>query len=403
MKSNPSFFASHILAPALGLAAMPLGCMGHPSPRTQDDFNLNATSLNHDLEKIVTEYVRCNSEIIDVHLHDAQWFETAEPLLAEMDASHISKAIMMAVYGPIAGPLDGDPNEVVEEIVSGSGGRIVGLASLNTTIPDWGEAELRRLSTFLAKKPGFVGAKLAPPHTCLKLNSKIMRDVVQTISESPSPVAFIHIGTTPFCGPMGAFILGTPGCCGPEYVDPSYMENLIQEYTNTTFVLVHAGADFLPPTDEYFYNGDNVEKSLRLAGAYDNVYLEISAFLRQDENQTDVYKAGVSILENIAGAGLAHKTIYGSDVNHRPNAMTAYLSTTVEKLIDAGFTDEERCMILAENTIAIFGLEDDPNLGGNHLIENDDGAFELDSAANTGLCLSTVGVALGLMALGFMI
>jgi hypothetical protein len=49
-----------------------------------------------------------------------------------------------------------------------SKGRIFGLASLNTTaLPNWnlqGNAELERLATFLVK-PGFVGTKLAPPHT----------------------------------------------------------------------------------------------------------------------------------------------------------------------------------------------------------------------------------------------
>ena len=373
-------FPSSLKVAALFLAVVPRVCLGNSSP-TQDGFFSDLVALNHTFEKAVIEYERCNSEIVDVHLHDAEWVETAETLLAEMDSSHISKAIMLAVYGPVAGPLGGgDPNEVVEAIVDGSGGRIFGLASLNTTDPDQVEAELSRLATFLAKKPSFVGAKFAPPHNCLKLNSKVMRDIVQTVSESLSPVAFIHTGTTPFCGPMGAAILGRPGCCGREYVDPSTMEDLIQDYTNTKFVLVHAGADFLPPTEEHFYNGSNVEESLRLAKSYDNVYLEISAFLRQDENQNDVYEDGFSILQKIADAGLARKTIYGSDVNHRPNAMAPYLSTAVEKLMDADFTDEERCMILAGNAHEIFGLHSENDFSVEN---NDDDVARDESSART--------------------
>jgi hypothetical protein len=52
-----------------------------------------------------------------------------------------------------------------------------------------------------------------------------MRDIVNTASVSPSPVLFIHIGTTPFCGAMGAAKLGRPGCCREEFVDPTYLED----------------------------------------------------------------------------------------------------------------------------------------------------------------------------------
>ncbi|CAB9514906.1 expressed unknown protein [Seminavis robusta] len=313
-----------------------------------------------DLSLVKEEFDRCNSEIIDVHLHDAFWFNSADPLLEEMKLSHVSRGLMLSVYGPIANPFSGDPNEVTESIVNGSNGRIFGLASLNTTIPDWenhGEQELERLATFLAKKPGFVGGKVAAPHTCLPLNSDIMRDVVRTISESPSPVVFLHIGTTPFCGPMGEQVFGRPACCGPEFVDPTYLEDLIQKFTDTTFILVHAGADFLPPNSEHFYHGENVDKSVMLAETYDNVYLEISAFLRQGPNGTDVYTEGTHILDKIADAGLASKTIYGSDVNHAPHAIGSYLATTLDKFIAAGFDEEERCMMFSGNAIKAFGLE----------------------------------------------
>lgn len=320
------------------------------------------------LETVEPEYARCKTEIIDVHMHTAFWFNSAAPLVAEMNASYVSKGVMLAVYGPVEDPFTGgDPNEQVEAIVKGSEGRLYGLASLNTTVPNWeenGKTELDRLDTFLAK-PEFLGIKLAPPHTCMALNSDIMGDVVHTVSNTPSPLVFIHVGTTPFCGPFGAAILGRPGCCGPEYVNPAFMEDLVKEYTNTTFVLVHVGADFLDPTDEFYYNGENVGTSISMAQTYDNVYLELSAFLRQD-NGTDVYPGGNAILEQIADAGLAHKTFYGSDVNQSPGSILPYLSGTIEKLITAGFTEEERCMILGQNSAKVFGMEaatDDSNMG----------------------------------------
>ena len=79
------------------------------------------------------------------------------------------------------------------------------------TSVDWqnkGKDELSCLSeAFL--QPGFVGAKLAPPHMCLELNGTIMKEVIQTVSErSSKPVVGIHTGTTPFCGEFGELILG---------------------------------------------------------------------------------------------------------------------------------------------------------------------------------------------------
>jgi predicted TIM-barrel fold metal-dependent hydrolase len=71
-----------------------------------------------------------------------------------------------------------------------------------------------------------------------------MSQIVATIGNTPingqPGVAYIHFGTI-----MGDMFLGYHGCCGPEYVDPYYMQPLIEEYNSVTFILVHTGADFL--------------------------------------------------------------------------------------------------------------------------------------------------------------
>jgi hypothetical protein len=120
----------------------------------------------------------------------------------------------------------------------GGGGRIIGLASLNTTREDWnktgGQEELDRLKSFL-EMHGFVGTKLAPLHTCLQFDLDIMSQTAATIGNTPingqPGVAYIHFGTI-----MEDIFLRYHGCCGPEYVDP---------YNNVTFILVHTGADYL--------------------------------------------------------------------------------------------------------------------------------------------------------------
>ena len=150
-------------------------------------------------QSVLDEISRCGSPF-DAHLHlEGQWFSPfdATALLAEMTAAQIDQGVIMAVYGP-SDPLGIDPNEGVAGFVEQSEGRLFGLASLNTTHADWEavkEAELARLRSFL-DRDDFVGAKLAPPHTRLAMNSTIMADIVQTVSESNTPIVAVHIGTS---------------------------------------------------------------------------------------------------------------------------------------------------------------------------------------------------------------
>ena len=319
----------------------------------------SCTALDGEIE---AELERCG-EIIDEHFHSAGWFSTAEPLLAEMDRSGISRGVLMAIYDRVRNPFGGDPNEQVSSICEGSSGRISCLASLNTT-GDWEterDAELERLSTYLAK-PEFVGAKLANPHTWLELDSDIMRDIISTVAASPKPVVTLHIGTTPFCGPFGDVTLGYRARCDPQYVDPSYLDGIIGEYPEVTFVLFHSGHDFLEPDDEMYYNTTLVYESIKLATKYSNTYLEISGFLRKYANGTYARPLAPLAMEKIVNAGLAGRVLYGSDQNHYPGGLLPYLMAAVPAMIDARFTKEERCAALAGNSISVFGLAVD---GGN--------------------------------------
>jgi len=156
------------------------------------------------------ERERCG-EIIDMHLHPSN-YTTVDPLIAQMDQAGISRGILYSVYASNSSnspfPLP-DANTQVEDMIEESNGRMYGLASLDTS-GDWNathDGELQRLLEYM-EKPGFVGAKLAPPHTCLELNGTILSDIIQAVSTSSKPVVGIHTGTTPFCGPFGEAILG---------------------------------------------------------------------------------------------------------------------------------------------------------------------------------------------------
>ena len=183
----------------LSIIAILLVCTAHFATAQE---STNATAL------VDEERKRCG-EILDMHLHPSN-YSTVDPLLQQMDAAGISRAILYSVYAANnTNTFLPDANTQVEGMVQGSNGRMYGLASLDTS-GGWNttkEAELERLLTYL-EMPDFVGTKLAPPHTCLPLNGTILPDIIQAVSMSSKPVVAIHTGTTPFCGVFGDIILG---------------------------------------------------------------------------------------------------------------------------------------------------------------------------------------------------
>ena len=159
------------------------------------------------------------------------------------------------------------------------------MASLNTS--DWSsdaaaEMQLSTLRDYLGR-PGFVGLKLAPPHTCLRMDGPKMEAVINAVNQSTAtaaapaaspaalPAVFIHTGTTPFC-PGGMFGENTGACCSDEYVNVARLEPLITLYSRLPWVLLHSGYDFTPS-----HRTDITEQALDLASTHANVYLEVSA------------------------------------------------------------------------------------------------------------------------------
>lgn len=308
---------------------------------------------------IITEHKRCG-EIIDMHLHLSFWYTTVDSLLEEMDNTLIDRGVLYAVYPPLLFPGTRDANDVVSEMVLDSGGRIAGFASLNTTHPDWNatrDEELGRLSQYL-DRPEFVGAKLAPPHTCLPLKGERIEDVVATVAASSTPLLAIHVGTTPYCGPIGKAI-GFEACCSRDYVSPALLTDLVDRYPDVTFILLHAGHDFLPMGDPYFYNGTMVGESIKLTQDYGNVYLEISAMHAENEPEKEddfKYPGGDDAIKKIVGAGLANKIIWGSDDNHNQGSLGEATKESFEGMVQAGMTDDERCMAINGLSKDLFGF-----------------------------------------------
>lgn len=159
-----------------------------------------------DTNLVDAEREKCG-EIVDMHLHPSN-YTTVDPLLLQMDQAGVSKGIVYSVYASNNTFLP-DANTQVQTMIEESMGRMHGLASLDTS-GDWNatrDIELSRLLEYMEME-GFVGAKLAPPHTCLELNGTILPEIIQAVSTSTKPVVAIHTGTTPFCGIFGEIILG---------------------------------------------------------------------------------------------------------------------------------------------------------------------------------------------------
>jgi predicted TIM-barrel fold metal-dependent hydrolase len=307
------------------------------------------------------EVQRCG-EIIDPHIHIAPWFQTVEPLLEELQSANISQTILYNPYPKMILPFD--MNTFTHSIALQSEGVVYSLASLNTTHAVWEdhrEEEMARLASFLSK-PEVLGTKLAPPHTCLKLQSPQMDDTLRTIhSAKRAKVLAIHIGTTPFCGPLGEQFNLTM-CCQRDYVDPELLIPQIEAYPDITFVLLHAGHEFLPSDSPYYYNFEFVNKSITLAKTYDNVWISLSAMFAQNSDKSWKYPGGLENCRTMKRANVTRKLLWGSDASYIRGQMRTVLIQSIRAMVQAGFTPPERCWILAGAAKAVFQI---PTLGSS--------------------------------------
>lgn len=261
-----------------------------------------------------------------------------------------------------------------------------GLASLNTS--DWSdggaERQLTKLRDYL-ERPGFVGVKLAPPHTCLPLDGPIMKAVIEAVNQTTlnkgtvvdtdaSPAVFIHTGTTPFC-PGGLFggdandaaspseniddndaaVAAAAACCEDEHVNLARLEPLIARFDRLPWALLHSGYDFTPSN-----RTDITDQALRLADTYPNVYLEVSAmFATEVDGTTFRYsiQRSQNVLRDIQTRGLVNRTMFGSDANWSVGGVERTLRLTVQAMLELDFTQPEICRVLGGTASEALSLK----------------------------------------------
>jgi predicted TIM-barrel fold metal-dependent hydrolase len=315
------------------------------------------TAVDVDDETLIREELsRVNGEIIDTHIHTAPWFDSAGPLIEELESANISIGLLYDPYPKMALPYD--INTFIHNIASNSGGKIFMLASLNTTHDNWAEhkeEELERLRTFLEKKET-LGCKLAPPHTVLSLNSPVIDDVVETVAQSSKKLMAIHMGTTPFCGPLGKQV-GVDFRCTEEYVNPALLIPKIEQYPDVKFCLLHSGHEFLPTDSPDYHNFRFSDECIRMAKKYPNVYLSISAiFANEKDGITMKYPGGEGICRKMKEADICHKVFWGSDASYFQGQIRPVLVTGIKAMINTGWTAEERSWTLNGCAKAVFGF-----------------------------------------------
>jgi predicted TIM-barrel fold metal-dependent hydrolase len=342
--SNP--FLSNRLVPFSRLASQ-VDVRGGTGPSTtQADEN----------ERILAEELHhCQGEIIDPHLHTAPWFKTSEELVQELEKSNVSIGILYDPYPKVFLPYD--VNTYVHSIASSSNGKIFMLASMNMTHDNWEdhrEEEMERLKSFLEKKET-LGGKLAPPHTCLPLDSPMANDFIDVIAQSEKKLVAIHIGTTPFCGPLGE-MYGVKCNCTERFVDPLYLIPKIEQYPNVKFILLHSGHEFLPEDSPHHYGFKHSDTCIDMAKKYPNVYLSISALFAQQPDGTLKYPGGDRIVRKMKDADVCHKVFWGSDASFFQGQIRPVLITAIKAVRDGGWTQEERTWALRGLTRELFNI-----------------------------------------------
>ena len=253
-------------------------------------------SVEDEEDWIANELRYTGGQIVDPHLHTAPWFDNADKLVEELESANVSIGVLFNPYPKLAIPYD--INEYVTSIAASSQGRVYALASLNATHDNWDvhrSFEMNRLAQYL-QHPQVLGTKLAPANTCLLLTSPIMDDVLQVIGQSDKKLLALHIGTTLFCGPLGAQF-GIECCCTPEYVNPALLIPQIERYPDIQFLLLHSGHEFLPADSPFYHNFTFVDQAIQMARQYENVWLSLSAMFANHDDGRLKYPGGVRNLQ----------------------------------------------------------------------------------------------------------
>ncbi len=260
---------------------------------------------------------------------------SAEGVIGQLDEAGLERGVLFAVYATHSVGIA--TNEFVISQLETDPSRLYGLASLR--VDEWANnegAELEALEEAL-KHPSMIGIKLAHAHQHFRMDDPDYYSIYALAAELGAPL-YLHTGPSPFPGTMSA----------APYTDAAYLEEAIASFPDATFILGHAGYDFINKELGTF------ETCLSLAASYDNVYLEPSALGSNGSDPTgENYK---EIIRRVREEGLIDRIIYGSDGPQFPGFLKSYSERTVQAMLASDYTSEEARLVFSQNFETVFGV-----------------------------------------------
>ena len=263
----------------------------------------------------------------------SDWMLSTGSILGQLDDAGISAAGMFAVYSPHTTGIA--TNEEVSAFCASSPQRLYGFASLR--MDQWnvnGDEWLQKFESDLQNLPHMIGVKLAHAHQQVRFDDERFDGMYEIAGRLGKPI-YLHTSGSP-----------NPGIrIEPPYNDPYYLENAIQKYPDTIFILGHAGWDSLNKELTY------LDAVIDLSRRYDNVYFEPGALgaERADERVDD-------FVRRVKEGGVLDKMIYGSDGAQFPGYVSRHLDHFVAAMQRANYTTEEMRMVLSDNFSRVFKL-----------------------------------------------
>ena len=227
--------------------------------------------------------------------------------LAALDAGGVDKALVSAWVGPRGAMIS---NDEVAGFVAESGGRLVGVGSVDISKPMAAMREVRRC----VQELGFKAIRILP----------WLWEVPPTDRRFyPVYAACCEMGV-PFCTQIGH----TGPLMPSEVGRPIYLDQVAIDFPELTLVGGHIG---YPWTDE----------AIAVATKHERVYIDTSAYT--------VQRYPAQLVEFLRGHG-RHKVLFGSNY---PMILPAKALQGLEAL---GLDDEARALFLAGNAMRVYGI-----------------------------------------------
>ena len=256
-------------------------------------------------------------------------------ILEQLDDAGLEKAVLFAVYAPES--VGVTKNQFMIDTIEEAPERLFGFASV--AVENWDADEedwLVDLETAL-QHPQVLGIKLAHAHQHFEFDDERFYSIYALAGELNTPV-YLHTGPSPFPGTVSE----------PEFTDPSFLEEAVEAFPETVFILGHLGHDFIN------LNEGQLEACIDLAKRYPNIYLEPSAMGSSGADPTgELYPHA---LRRIREEGLVDRLIYGSDGPQYPGFVSNYLERTLVAMEKANYSHEEATAVLSLNFQRLFGL-----------------------------------------------